>query len=407
MPRIRRPLGLLLASTIGLITTSCWPGNSAPPSPPPVEGYLLQPERRDFSPTLLSHLKVPDGFQVQAFATGLGNVRMLIQAEDGTVYATRRQEQDVIALNDGDGDHVAESMRIVASGIPFVNGIALREKRLYLAPPTQVLVATIQPDGSLASPSVFIDGLPEGGQHPNRTIAFGPDGKFYITVGSSCNECPESDPDHATIHRSNADGTGRVVFAKGLRNTIGFDWHPATGELWGMDHGTDWRGNDAPPEELNQIVQNADYGWPYCYGERKVDPYTPAKPVGTSREAYCAGTHAPALTYQAHSAPLGLVFYDRNRYPEGSRFPAEYQGDAFVTLRGSWNRYPAVGYKVARIRFENGRPVRFEDFLTGFLIEDGKAQFGRPAGITIARDGSLLFADDSNGVIYRVSRRSS
>jgi glucose/arabinose dehydrogenase len=396
---------MLLLGSAGALTSSCWPSPSK--SPPPVEGFSVQPARRDFSQELLGQLKVPEGFEVQAFATGLGNVRMLTQAEDGTVYATRRNEEDVIALKDDNGDHRADSVRPVASGLPSVNGIAMKGNLLYLAPPTQVLVAEIRPDGSLASPSVFVDGLPGGGQHPNRTIAFGPDGKFYITIGSTCNECDEPNPDHAAIHRTNADGTGRTIFARGLRNTIGFDWHPKTHELWGMDHGTDWRGDNNPPEELNQIVQDGNYGWPYCFGEKQVDAYTPSKPPGQSREAYCEGTLAPALTYQAHSSPLGLVFYDRSRYPEATRFPSEYDGDAFVTFRGSWNRQTPVGYKVARVRFENGKPVRFEDFLSGFLIEDGKAQFGRPAGITVARDGSLLFADDTNGVIYRVSRRGS
>lgn len=405
MPRITAPFSVLLLGSAWLAITSCWPSPSQ--TPPPVEGFNVQPERRDFSPQRLAELKVPDGFQVEAFATGLGNVRMLTQAADGTVYATRRHEGDVLALKDENGDQKADKVQTVASGIPQLNGITLREKRLYLAPPTQVLVAEVQPNGSVASPSVFVDGLPEGGQHPNRTIAFGPDGKFYITVGSTCNECTEPNPDQATILRTNADGTGRVIFAKGLRNTIGFDWHPTTGALWGMDHGTDWRGDNAPPEELNQIVENGNYGWPYCFGDKKLDIHTPSKPPGSSREAYCEGTIAPALTYQAHSAPLGLVFYDTNRYPEATRFPQEYNGDAFVTFRGSWNRKEPVGYKVARVRFENGKPVRFDDFLTGFLIEGGKAHFGRPAGITIAKDGSLLVADDTNGVIYRISRRAS
>jgi len=403
MIRINRSMGVLIVGSAWLVSSSCWPAPSQ--TPPPVEGFNVQPERRDFSQERLAQLKVPEGFEVQAFATGQGNVRMLVQADDGTVYATRRHSGDVISLKDDDGDHRADTIRTVATGMPNLNGIALRANRLYLAPPTHVLVADIPSNGNLASPSVFVDGLPEGGQHPNRTIAFGPDGKFYITVGSTCNDCSEPNPEQAGILRTNPDGTEKALYAKGLRNTIGFDWHPTTRQLWGMDHGTDWRGNNEPPEELNLIVQDGNFGWPYCFGEKKVDPYTPSKPPGTSREAYCDGTLAPGLTYQAHSAPLGLVFYETNRYPEATRFPDAFNGDAFVTFHGSWNRKPPVGYKVARIRFENGRPVGFEDFLTGFLIEEGKAHFGRPAGITIAKDGSLLFADDANGVIYRVSRR--
>lgn len=224
-------------------------------------------------------------------------------------------------------------------------------------------------------------------------MAFGPDGKFYIAIGGPCNSCEPGNPDHGTMIRTEADGTGRVSFAKGLRNTIGFDWHPTTRELWGMDHGSDMRGDDQPPEELNKLIEGKDYGWPACFGDRHVDPDY------TSRAEYCKGTAGMTLGYQAHSAPLGLVFYN------GDQFPAEYKGSAFVTFRGSWNREPPTGYKVVLLRFKDGQPQGFEDFLSGFLLEGGKSIFGRPTGIVVSRDGSLLFADDTNGVVYRVSYR--
>jgi glucose/arabinose dehydrogenase len=192
------------------------------------------------------------------------------------------------------------------------------------------------------------------------------------------------------------EGGERSVFARGLRNTIGFAWHPETRELWGMDHGSDWRGDDQPPEELNRLVEGADYGWPLCFGDRKPDPLFDSQKVKDKVE-HCRKTQPPALGYQAHSAPIAMVFYG------GAQFPADHRNDAFVAMHGSWNRVPATGYKVARVHFEHGRPVRFEDFLTGFLVEDGRGHFGRPAGLAVTRDGALLVSDDTNGIIYRVS----
>lgn len=360
-------------------------------------GEVSLPRRVDFEPAMLERLTLPEGFEVSVFADGLGNVRNMAFAPGGIMYATRRKEGEVIRLRDTDGDGRAEEPTVVASGLGQVNGLAVQDGKLYLAPPTQVLVAPIESDGEIGPLTPFIDGLPAGQQHPNRTIAFGPDGSFYLTVGSSCNDCPESDPRYATIMRANADGSGLQVLARGLRNTIGFDWHPETGDLWGMDHGSDWRGPDSPPEELNRLIAGGHYGWPFCYGTQKVDPQTTHAPEGRTREDFCAETVAPAMTYQAHSAPLDLVFY------QGTQFPQDYRGDAFVSFHGSWNRNPPTGYKVVRIRYEAGWPVRFQDFMTGFLREDGETQFGRPAGLVVGPDGALYVADDSNGVIYRVT----
>jgi glucose/arabinose dehydrogenase len=196
------------------------------------------------------------------------------------------------------------------------------------------------------------------------------------------------------------DGSRRI-FAWGLRNTIGFAWHPQTREFWGMDHGSDWLGNDVPPEELNRIVGGAHYGWPWVYGMGEVDKSVPWPPEREmSRDEFVEKSTKPVLMYTAHSAPLGMVFYTARQFPE------EYRNSAFVTMRGSWNRKPASGYEVVSIRFENGSPTHFEKFMTGFLIEDGTACFGRPVGIAVARDGSLLVGDDTNGMIYRISHRA-
>jgi glucose/arabinose dehydrogenase len=362
----------------------------------------FSPRMLPFSKELMSRLKAPAGFRVAVFADGVTHARMIAVAADGTVYVTQPRLGQVTALRDSDGDGTAETRRTVATGLNGVHGIALRAGKLYLATPTSIYTAAIQADGTIAKPAVLVGDLPEGRGHAARTMAFGQDGMLYVSVGSTSNDTPEANPEHATILQMRADGSGRKVYARGLRNTEAFAWHPQTREMWGMDIGSDRRGPDLPPEELNQIKDGGDYGWPWCYGKRVGDAMTAGQPDGATKEAYCARTEPMSLGYQAHSSPIQLVFYT------GNQFPAEYRNDAFVTMRGSWNRRPAVGHKVVRIRFDAaGHPTAFEDFLTGFLTEDGAARFARPAGLAQMPDGSLLIGDDSNGVIYRVTYRGN
>jgi len=256
--------------------------------------------------------------------------------------------------------------------------VAMYEKmsgeQLYLAGENTIWVADLAADGALGEPAVVIDDLPDSDQHGRHTLAFGPDGMLYVSVGSSCNVCIETEPETATILRMNADRTERTIFASGLRNTLARGWHPETGELWGMDQGSDWRGEDQPPEELNAIVEGGNYGWPCCFGDGETDVYGPYVPAGSTLEQYCGLTDVPALNYQAHSSPIGMVYYD------GDQFPDDYQGDAFVAMRGSWNRDPETGYKIVHVQFEDGQPVAIEDFITGWLVEDDAAHFGRVAG---------------------------
>lgn len=362
----------------------------------PEGGVVLRPVELEFDAERVSELEVPAGFAINVFAQPTGQTRMLA-AHDGAVYVTRPTEGDVLRLVDPNDDGVAEIQAPAIAGLEMVHGITFHNDTVYLATPTQLLRATVAADGSFGAPEVLIDDLPDGGQHPLRTLGIGPDDMLYISIGSSCDACAESNPEHATILRATLDGATRAIFASGLRNTIGFGWHPTTDELWGMDNGSDWRGNELPPEELNLIAEGNNYGWPYCYGTQEVDPII-ADPEGQSKEQYCATTTPSVLTNQAHEAPIGMTFY------EGAMFPEEYQADAFVAMRGSWNRIPATGYKIVRIDFdEAGQPLAIEDFVSGFLAEDGLETFARPAGVTVAGDGSLLFSDDTNGVIYRVS----
>ncbi|HEY4491634.1 MAG TPA: PQQ-dependent sugar dehydrogenase [Acidobacteriota bacterium] len=304
-----------------------------------------RPAQVSFRPDLLNRLRVPGGFQINVFATGAGNPRMMAVGPDGSVYVTRPKQNDLIRLQDKNGDGKSDEMKTIVSGIEMLHGIEIREGKLYLAGVKEIQVRDLNGQNMRR----LIGNLPDGGQHANRTIGFGPDGMLYISIGSTCNNCDEANREHATILFTEPDGSSRKIFAKGLRNTIGFDWHPATKEFWGMDHGSDGRGDDKPGEELNRLRQGSNYGWPYCYENRTPDPFT-KPPEGTGKEAYCQKTAPPALTYQAHSAPIEMVFYNADQFPD------DYKGDAFVAMHGSWNRSTATGYKVVRILFENGKP---------------------------------------------------
>ena len=366
------------------------------PTTAQIEGFIFRPGLMPATDANVEQLKVPAGFTVNKFAEDLGKPRILAVTSTGQVYVSDREAGIVMLLLDNNGDGIAESKQTVAN-IKQAHGLAIQNGRLYIAAVREVYVADMNMDGTLGEPRLLLDNLPDGGQHPNRTLAFGPDGKLYITIGSTCNSCPEPNRLNATIVRVNADGSDLNVYARGLRNTIGFGWHPQTGEMWGMDHGIDWLGDNEQKEEVNKLVQGADYGWPYIYGEGKYNPGD--RPQGdTTYQQYLQKTSLPVLTYQAHAAPMEMEFY------AASLFPSDYQGDAFVAMRGSWNRSSPVGYKVVRLHFENGQPVRFEDFLTGFLVDGNSSHFARLVGLAVHRDGSLLVSDDTNGVIYRVSR---
>ncbi|HEX6978960.1 MAG TPA: YbhB/YbcL family Raf kinase inhibitor-like protein [Alphaproteobacteria bacterium] len=361
-------------------------------------GHVMGPDRLAPTDERIAQLDLPPNFRITKFAEGLINPRMIAVGADGTVYVTRRNVGDVVMMKDTDGDGRADEFRTIASR-PGMHGIAIDGQRAYLATVKDVYRTEIRRDGSFGELVRIIDDLPDGGQHANRTLAIGPDGMLYISVGSTCNACDETNPESATLLRATPDGSRRQIFASGLRNTIGFDWHPQTGQLFGMDHGIDWLGDEQPPEELNLLEEGKKYGWPYVYADGQVNPQN-EPPVGITPHQWAAASEPPVLMYTAHAAPMQMAFYD------GTQFPPEYRGDAFIAMRGSWNRQPPSGYEVVHVRFENGRPVAFVPFVTGFLIDEGHGQYGqlsRLAGLAVAKDGSLLIGDDDNGVIYRVS----
>ena len=365
-----------------------------------ITGHVLEPQQISPAPDQLD-LQMPEGFELSVFAEGLANPRMLAVAEDGSVYVTQRNVGELTMLRDEDGDGAADQQMTVARR-PDLHGVAIEGSRIFLVTIKELYRAHINPDGSLSQLELLADDLPDAGQHPNRTIAVGPDGMLYLSVGSTCNACSEGNPENATILRMAQDGTRRTIFATGLRNTIGFAFEPETGALYGMDHGIDWLGDSAQHEELNHIVQGNRYGWPYVYGDGKINPQD-EPPAGTSIQDWLAQSTNPVGLYTAHSAPMQMVFYT------GDQFPQAYRGDAFVAMRGSWNRKPPSGYEVARIRFDNGNPAGLEPFITGFLVEEsnGWSHRGRLAGLVQTPDGSLLLSDDANGIIYRISYSAS
>ena len=345
----------------------------------------------------VSQLHVLTGFRIQKFAENVGNARILAIGPNGNVYVTRREEGDILMFRVGtDGLAANEPVRVASrSGL---HGIAFSKGNVYLAAVHEIFKADVHPDGTFGPLEMIIHDLPDAGQHNTRTVQIGPDDMMYISVGSTCNECNEPNPENATILRASLDGKSRSIFASGLRDTVGWGWQPQTGELWGMDNGMDGLGDNVQLEELNHIVKGKRYGWPFLFGNNQPNPHI--DPPGGIQKSEVAKTSVPmALGYTAHAAPMQMSFYN------ASQFPAEYQGDAFVSMRGSWNRKPPSGYEVIRIHFKNGQPVSIEPFVTGFVTPRG--EYGRLVGNAVARDGSLLFTDDRNGVIYRVSYAGS
>lgn len=383
---------------IPLVTAFVFSNASAQRGIPPKEITKIThstnyPEHLDFLPEMVNLLKVPDGWTVSIAASGLGKPRMLYYTPDGNLYITRRDTGDVLLLKDGNKDGKFEEIKTVAAEFKGVHGITVKDGFMYLCNNNELRRYTINADGTLTDKQMLFDDMPSAGQHPNRTMDFGPDGKLYISIGTLCNDCKESDREAATMVQVDPLTWERKIFASGLRNTIGFDWHPQTNEFWGMDNGGDAKGDDWPPEELNHLKEGKNYGYPFAYAKREVDT-TREDPAGNSKEKWAETTEPSVMEYQAHMAPIGFRFF-----PAGSA----YSGDALVCWHGSWNRSRPVGFKVQKIKFSNGKPVSAEDFLTGFL--KGKTRFGRPAGVAITASGTVYISDDANGVLYSIKQK--
>src|SRR5437879_2850746 len=327
-------------------------------------------------------LYVPSGFNVNLFAEGLEGPRWLALGPGGAVFVTLSDRGEIVRLIDTDGDGVADARSTVLSGLSYPFGLAFRGDTMYFA--EQTAVKRLDPGAT--TPVTLVPNLPAGG-HLSRTIAFGPDNLLYVAIGSSCNVCDDALP-RAAVTRYNLDGSNPHTFATGLRNSVGLAFHPTTGELWANNNDRDNLGDDLPPEHLNILRDGRWYGWPQCYLPGEANP--------EYQGADCSGVEPPALTFQAHSAPLGLAFYT------GAMFPADYVGDAFMTYHGSWNRTVPTGAKVVRVRVVNGRPTAIDDFVTGWQLADG-SRWGRPVGLLVMPDGALLVSDDFAGRIWRVT----
>ena len=337
----------------------------------------------------LAQLQLPPGFRIELFADDVRNARSLALGDRGTLFVGTRDAGNVYAVvHDGQR---ATAVKRIAKGLKSPNGVAFRDGALYVAEISRIL----RYDGIEArlddppAPVVVKGDYPEDGHHGWKFIAFGPDGKLYVPVGAPCNICEPSER-HALISRIAPDGSGYEVVARGVRNSVGFDWNPADGALWFTDNGRDWLGDDTPPCELNRVDgAGQHFGYPYCHGGDVADPEF-------GGEAHpCAGFTAPQVRFGAHTAPLGMRFYD------GAMFPAEYRGDVIVAQHGSWNRSRKSGYQLVRVHIENGKAVRSEPFVHGWL--QGQSASGRPVDVLVMPDGSMLVSDDLNGAIYRIS----
>ncbi len=330
-------------------------------------------------------LRLPKGFKISVYASGLPNARFMALDDKGNLYVSQPNEGKISVVIDGDRDGIADKIIAYADDLNLPHGLAFDGGWLYVAENDRVeRLMDINGDLRADEKERIVKNIPGPGGHFTRTIGFGPDGMIYVSVGSSCNIC-EDDPRRAAILRFNKDGSGDEIYASGLRNSVGFVWRPGTKELWATDNGRDLLGDDLPPDEINIVEEGKHYGWPYCYGQRIPDPqYRDAN--------LCATTVPPAVELQAHSAPLGLRFY------VGDMFPEMYRGDLFVAYHGSWNRKVPTGYKVVRIHL-NGKPI-VEDFIVGWLM--GEEKWGRPVDIIVGEDGSMYISDDHAGTIYRV-----
>jgi glucose/arabinose dehydrogenase len=352
---------------------------------------------------LLKQIKLPPGFSIEVYASGVRNARQMARGDKGTLFVGSRTAGNVYAVVDNNGDHKADRVVTIASELDSPSGLAFRDGALYVAEISRIL----RYDGiesrldNPPQPVVVNDSLPSDRSHGWKFIAFGPDGLLYVPVGAPCNICERTDnPHYASILRMKPDGTGLEVFASGIRNTVGFDWHPVTKELWFTDNGRDGLGDDVPPDELNRAPKpGMHFGFPYCHGGGIPDPE-----FGAKRK--CEEFTLAAQALGPHVAAIGMRFYT------GKMFPAEYHNQIFIAEHGSWNRSAPLGYRITLAKVADGKVTSYSTFAEGWLrgarpsnrpgMTLGDA-WGRPADVLVMPDGSLLVSEDAPGAIYRIS----
>ena len=337
-------------------------------------------------------LKAPAGFKVELWAHGMPGARMMARGDKGTIFIGTRVIGKVYAVTDKDGKR---SSKVIAEGLQQPNGIAFKNGSLYVIAIDKALrFDNIEDSLDAPKPTDISEAikLPPSTHHNWKFAAVGPDNKLYIAIGSPCNVCEINTGMHGLIRRQNLDGSNIEIVARGVRNSVGFDWHPATKELWFTDNGRDWAGDAGPEEELNRVANNAVgafYGFPYCHAQGIPDP-------DIKKPNPCVGVTLPAATLGPHAAALGMRFYT------GNMFPAAYKNTAFIARRGSWNRTKKFGYDVVQAKI-NGGKATITPFLTGFLDAKTDAFWGRPVDVLQMPDGALLVTDEQNGAIYRIS----
>lgn len=338
----------------------------------------------------IERVKLPPGFEITVFAEGVRNARSMALGDKGWLFVGTRSAGNVYAIRH-DGTKALETVTI-ASGLNMPNGVALKDGALYVAEVNRVwrydaIEASLP---KAPKPALVYDRYPTDRHHGWKFIRFGPDGWLYVPVGAPCNVCDREDP-YATITRLKPDGSAMEVVARGVRNTVGFDWHPVTKELWFTDNGRDMMGDDVPPDELNHAPRaGMHFGFPHCHGGDIPDP-----DFGKARQ--CAEFTPPAQRFGAHVASLGMRFYT------GAMFPAEYRHQAFIAEHGSWNRSRKSGYRVMRAKVEGGKVAGYGVFAEGFLDPETDRAWGRPVDVQVMPDGALLVSDDHADAIYRIA----
>lgn len=352
-------------------------------------GSVCVPRVQDTDPTL-KNISLPQGFHIEVYAEKVANARAMCWGAKGTLFVGTRDEGVVHALVDKDGDGAPEWRTTIAKDLDMPVGVAFKDGDLYVSS-TGSIVKLAGIESRLENPPVPVvvnDRFPDEKHHGWKFIAFGPDGSLYVPVGAPCNICLSEDSIFATITRMATDGSDIDIVAHGVRNSVGFDWHPETGDLWFTENGRDWLGDDSPDCELNRLSRNGQhFGYPFCHAGSVPDPEF-------GKEENCSDFMPPAAKLGPHVAPLGMRFYT------GSMFPDRYKNAIFIAEHGSWNRSQPIGYRVVVAFPQPDGTARTEVFAEGWL--DGARTTGRPVDVLVAPDGSLLVSDDASDRIYRI-----
>ena len=354
----------------------------------PVAGRMTATPPSDIA---IDKLQVPPGFKVELWAHSMPGARAMARGDKGKIYIGTRGIGRVYEVTDNGTERTS---RVVVDKLNQPAGIEFRKGSLYVMAIDKMLRFDGIETNANAQPVDMTTAfnLPKEQHHNWKYIKFGPDGKLYVPFGAPCNICVPPTDEYAQIRRYNADGTGMEVIARGVRNTVGFDWHPQTKQLWFTDHGRDWMGDNGPEDELNRITKTGlNFGFPYCHANGVADQ-------DIKKDNPCADVTLPVTTMGPHAAVMGIKFYT------GKMFPAQYKNVAFVARKGSWNRTEKFGYDVVTVTAgKDGKNPKITPFLTGFLDAKSQAFVGRPAYLMQMPDGSMLVSDEQMGAIYRIS----